>query len=232
MFAETKHILAFDNGGRAVLASQTFKSFKAMSLSDLMEFDQMVEYIGECQPDDMQALAETVVAGVKQIARNAIRVHAALRDTGKLGQNGENLKANIYLQLYYLVMFREVFDGAMSEMFWMGYAKDFAIKARGCPGMGAEVKVVASEKSAKTSKSSRCLYCGKAGHRADSAVHQEELAAGSGGHAGTQVKKALAEIQADRSLSAAQKKTWSVRVRAFWATVQASDRDDDASASS
>ena len=230
--ADSKHVIAFDNGGRAVLASQTFKSFKAFSLADLMEFDQMVEYIGECQPEESRSLAVSVVAGVKQIARNAIRTHAALRDTGKLGMNGENLRAYNYLQVYHLVMFREVFDGSMAEMFWMGYAQDFAIRARGCPGMGPVARGEQSEKPSKASGTMRCLFCGKAGHRADSEVHQDELAVGGAGHSNMQLRQALAEIASDRTLSAAQKKTWSVRTRAFWATVHAKDQNDDAVASS
>jgi hypothetical protein len=228
--ADNKHVIAFDNGGRAVLASQTYKSFNALSLADLMEFDQLVEYLGECQPAESRKLAVSVVAGMKQIARNAIRTHAALRDTGKLGVNGENLRAYNYLQVYHMVMFREVFDGAMAELFWMGYAQDFAIRARGCPGMGPVVRAGLSERSSKVSKTTRCLYCGKAGHRADSEVHQDELAMGGTGRSSMQLNKALTEINSDKTLSASLKKTWSVRTRAFWATMRAKDQDGDAAA--
>ena len=42
--------LTFDNGMEVIVAEKKLKGFPAMSLSALMEFCQMVEYVAEFQP--------------------------------------------------------------------------------------------------------------------------------------------------------------------------------------
>ena len=210
------HVLSFANDMKAVLAERTFKSFDAFSLSDLLEFKQVVDYVASYQPEESKRVAESVVEGVTVIVNNAISLHATMRDANELGQYGENFKAYTYLQVMYLIMFREAFEGTWSDMFFWNYAPKFAIKARGCPGM-APWKNPNLATEAPTAKSQdRCLLCGKKGHRADSDVHKQELAEGSRTVSPDQLSAALANIAKDSSLNAEQKRSWSARTRSFW----------------
>ena len=129
--SDTKHVLSFSNNMEAVLSEKTFKSFKAFSLSELMEFQQLVQYVARYQPKEKQDITDSVVEAVNVIAANSIQTHASMRDADALGHHGENFKAYTYLQVMYMVMFREVFEGALAEMFFWDYAKKFAIKASG-----------------------------------------------------------------------------------------------------
>ena len=184
-----------------------------------MEFNQVVRWLGASQPPDQQERAQSVVDGVAVIADNAIRVHATLRDTGQLGEHGQVLKAYIYLQIYYLIMFREVFNNGLAEMFLMQSAKDFALKTAGCPGMGpAKSKGSSSSSGSRQDGSSnRCLFCGKAGHHATSGVHASELAEGNVSYSQSQLQQALTAITNDSSMSNDQKRTWMTRVKAYFA---------------
>ena len=221
--SDRRHFIAFDNNMHAVLAEKTYSSFRAFSLAELLEFSQLVEWIGASQPEEEQELAESVVYGVRVIVYNSIRVQAALRDAGKLGDHGEVFKAYAYLQIYYLVMFREVFDCVSAEMFFIQYAQDFAIKARGCPGMALSGSAGSGSSSNGSSKACRCLVCGKAGHRANE--HSTEMAEGTMDLAGGQLQKALTEISNDDKLTPDQKRTWMVRTKGFWRKIQ-KDRAD------
>ena len=223
---DAKHVLSFGNNMEAVLAEKTFKSFKAFSLSDLMEFQQLVHYVAEYQPNERQDLTDSVVEGVNVIAANAIQVHASMRDSDSLGPHGENFKAYTYLQVMYMVMFREVFEGSLAEMFFWTYALKFAVKARGSPGMAPWRGTKSLEQNQKVSSTERCLFCGKPGHRACSAVHQDEYAEGSGVYSNDQMKKALKNIAGDGKLSADNKKRWSGRVKAFWAKLLAGTEEE------
>ena len=160
------------------------------------------------------------------IAANAIQVHASMRDSDSLGAHGENFKAYTYLQVMYMVMFGEVFEGALAEMFFWTYALKFAIKARGCPGMAPWRGPKSLDQNTKVSSTERCLFCGKPGHRADSGIHQDELAEGSGAYSDDRMKKALTTISNDTKLSAEHKKRWSNRVKAFWAKLLAGTEDE------
>ena len=137
--ANQKHVISINEKMQAVLAEKTYSSFEAFDLAELMRFRQLVEYVASCQDcetDEDQDRVDSVVEAVRVIADNSIRVHNSMREAGTLGEQGENFRAYTYIQVYYLVMFREAFDGAMAEMFFMTYAANFAVKARGCPGMG------------------------------------------------------------------------------------------------
>ena len=147
-----------------------------------------------------------------------------MRDSGDLGQFGENFKAYTYTNVMYLIMYREVFTGSLAEMFWWDFAKKFAMKARGCAGMapwtgGHLPKGVSSA-------SDRCLYCGERGHRASDPRHQLEGAEGSAQLTDDNLNAALSTITKDRSLNAEQKKHWKSRIRAFWGTMRASSSVD------
>lgn len=216
---DSKHVLSFDNGMNAVLAEKTYSSFKAFSLAELMEFNQVVRWLGASQPPDQQERAQSVVDGVAVIADNAIRVHASLRDTGQLGEHGQVLKAYIYLQIYYLIMFREVFDNGLAEMFLMQSAKDFALKTAGCPGMGPARSVSSSRSKGSNPEvnANRCLFCGKSGHHATSGVHASQLAEGNVSYSQSQLQQALSVISNDSAMSNDQKRTWMTRIKAYFA---------------
>ena len=222
---DASHVLSFSNDMQAVLGEKTFKSFDAFSLSDLMEFQQLVLYVASYQPKDKKEVADSVVEGVNVIASNAISLHATMRDADSLGPYGENFRACTYLQVMYLIMFREVFEGALAEMFFSSYAPKFAVKARGCPGMAPkkDAKIAANVHNAKSND--RCLVCGKPGHRADSDVHKDELAEGSLTMSQSQMSSALAYVAKDSSLDAGQKKLWSTRIRAFWNKLKMANQD-------
>ena len=49
-----RHVLSFDNGIHAVLTEKTYSSFKVFSLAELMEFNQVVRWLGASQPPDQQ----------------------------------------------------------------------------------------------------------------------------------------------------------------------------------
>lgn len=226
---DSKHVIAFSNKMEAVLAEQTFKSFKAFSLSDLMEFQQLVRYVAAYQPVDRQDVTDSVVEAVEVISNNSIQVHASMRDSDSLGPNAENFKAYTYLQIMYMIMFREAFEGALAEMFFWTYAAKFAKIARGCPGMGPSRHLPPSTSASGGSSKDRCLFCGKAGHRADSGVHRLEVAEGGATYSQGQAKKALAAISDDTKMSADLKRKWAVRVRAFWAKLTTDGGDSGSS---
>ena len=214
------HVLSFANDMKAVLAEKTFKSFDAFSLSELMEFHQQVEYVASYQPEENKDVTESVVEGVRVIARNAISLHATMRDSDSLGPYGENFRADTYVQVMYMIMFREVFEGALAEMFFWNYAPKFAVKARGCPGMAPWKDMRLATNATKAKSQDRCLLCGKAGHRADSDVHKAELAEGSLSTSSDQLSGALSNIAKDQGLNAEQKRSWSARVRSFWSKLK------------
>ena len=189
---DDEHVIELTNGLKATLADQQFKSFNAFSFSDLMEFQQVVQYVASYQPEENRDLSDSVVEGVRVIVNNSISMHATMRDSDSMGPYGENFRAYTYLQVMYLIMFGEVFEGTLADMFFLSYAPKFAVKARGCPGMGPwkDVKLAANAPSAKSKD--RCLVCGKPGHRADSDVHKAELAEGSMAMSPEQMSSALA----------------------------------------
>ena len=221
---DERQVITFNNDMEATMAEKTFKSFDAFSLHDLMEFQQVVQYVAQYQPDDAREVTESVVEGVRVICANAIQAQSDMRDSGTLGTNGENFRAYTYLQVMYLVMFREVFEGAISEMFWATYAAKFAVKVRGAPGMAPWKGITGEAVKRKLSKHDRCLLCGKAGHFADDPRHADEAGEFGTTQAQDRLRTALANIAKDKNLSAADKKRWSVRTRAFWATVGTGDR--------
>lgn len=212
----TPTYIALGNGMKAELAEKSFKSFRAFSLSELLEFQEVVEYVADTQQSVSADVADSVVAGMRVICKNAIQVHSSMRDSGSLGPNGENFKAYTYIQVMYLVMYREVFMGALAEMFFWSYAPKFAIKARGCLGMGPRPPVKQASAPAKSHGSDRCLVCGKAGHRADSDVHAREIAEGRLTYSKSQLRCALAEVNGDDSLSAERKRHWTGRITKYW----------------
>ena len=190
-----------------------------------MQFRQLVEYVASCQePEDTedQERIDSVVCAVRMIADNAIRVQNSMQEAGTVGEHGENFRAYNYLQVYYLVMFREAFDGAMAEMFFMTYAANFAIKARGCPGMGRR-KLTAKSSSSESGTSSRCLLCGEKGHLATSPIHQEELAEGSVSLTPQKLQAVLAKLDAEKTMAADKRKAWKKRIKGFWASVKAGE---------
>ena len=225
--SDAGHVLSFSNDMKAVLSERTFKSFDAFSLADLMEFQQTVEYVASYQPEDNKRVTESVVQAVRVIANNAIHLYATMRDSDSMGNHGENFKAYTYLQVMYLVMFREAFEGALAEMFFVTYAPKFAKKARGCAGMAPfkDVKEVAGATAATSND--RCLVCGKPGHRASSDVHKAELAEGSLSTSPEQLKSALEYIAHDATLNAEQKRSWSARTKAFWGKMRKDSHNED-----
>ena len=68
----------------AMLAEKTFKSFKALSLSELMEFQQLIQYIAEYQSEDNEDITRSMLEGVNVIAVNAMQVHVSIRDSDSL----------------------------------------------------------------------------------------------------------------------------------------------------
>ena len=84
-----------------------------------------------------------------------------MRDADELGPHGQNFKAYTYLQVMYMVMFREAFEGALAEMFFWDYAKKFAIKAKGAAGMGPSKCSAVSDSESSVSMSERCLFAEK-----------------------------------------------------------------------
>ena len=216
---DAKHVLKLNGDMEAVLGERTFKSFKAFSLSDLMEFHQLVEYVAEYQPEEKEVVTQSVVKAMRVIVRNAIQVYTSMRDSQWLGEDGEHFRAYAYLQVMCLVMLREAYDGALAEMFFWTYSSRFAIKARGCPGMSTRPTLAIKDKDGAVKSTDRCLACGKAGHLASSAKHKRELAEGSAQETGVMMKSALAEISDDKSLSSADKRSWLARIRAFYAKI-------------
>ena len=102
----------------------------------------------------------------------------------------------------YLVMFREVFEGALAEMFFWSYAPRFAVKARGCPGMAPWNSMKEATAAADASPNDRCLFCGLKVHRSTSDIHALEMAEGGLKASGDQLETALSNIAKDKSLSA------------------------------
>ena len=219
-----KHVpkITFDDKTQAVLAEKRFKAFPAFSLSDLMQFQQQVEHVAELQSDEEREAAMTVVDAMRLIARIAIRVHQAMRDSGEFGPNGENFRAFTYLHVQFLVMYREVYAGANAEQYFWNKAKQFASKARGCPGMSPWTNTAGgnSNSNKATKGHERCLVCGKRGHRSDAEIHQEQMAEGAAAYSESQMQQALGVVAQDNSLTADKKKTWSGRIKAFWAALK------------
>ena len=221
------HVITFGNDMKAELAEKHYKSFEAFSFAELMEFKETVEYVASYQSEDKKRVTESVVEAVRVIARNATHLYSTMRDSDTMGNHGENFKAYTYVQIMYLVMFREAFDNSLAEMFFMNYAPKFATMARGCPGMAPFKDVRESSSAAKASSKDRCLVCGKPGHRADSDVHKAEFAEGSMSRSPEQLKSALAYIASDATLNAEQKRSWSARIKAFWAKMKADSHQED-----
>ena len=210
------HVLSFSNDMKAMLSEKTFKSFDAFSLADLMEFQQTVHYVASYQKSDRKDVTDSVVEAVNVIVSNAVSMHATMRDSNSLGPYGENFRAYTYIQVMYLIMFREAFEGTLPEMVFSQYASKFAVKAQGCPGMAPWKDPKLATNAEKAKSKDRCLLCGKSGHRADSDVHKAELAEGSVNMSSEQLSAALANIAKDSGLNAEQKRSWSERIRAFW----------------
>lgn len=223
---DAKHVLSFSNDMQAVLAEKTFKSFDAFSLSDLLEFQHAVEYVAAYQPEENKRVTQSVVEGMKVIVVNAVNLHATMRDSDSLGSYGENFKAYTYLQVMYLIMFREVFEGTLAEMFFWNYAPKFAVRARGCAGMAPWKDAKIATDARKANCNDRCLLCGKTGHRADSDVHKADLAEGALTTSSEQLKEALATIAKDATLNVEQKRSWSARIKAFWKKLQVESNDE------
>lgn len=218
--------LTFDNKMQAVLTEKRFKALPAFSLSDLFEFQQAVEHVAGFQPAEDELSKSSVVRALRLICSICVRVHKEMRDSGDLGQNGENFRVFAYLYVQFLVMYRAVFAGGNAEQFFWNKAMKFAPKMRGCPGMSPWAGSVCSEVQSSSSKGKsglRCLVCGKPGHRADSEIHQEQMAEGSGAYSVEEMQKALRYVQQDRSLQANKKKEWSGRIKAFWAALKAGE---------
>ena len=51
-----------------VVAEKSFMSFKAFSLNELMEFQQLVQYIAKYQPEERQDVTDSNVEAVNVIA--------------------------------------------------------------------------------------------------------------------------------------------------------------------
>ena len=218
--------LTFDNKMQAVLAEKKFKAFPAFSLSDLMEFQQSVEHVAAFQTTEDDEVTSSVLQAIRLICSISIRVHREMRDAGELGRNGENFRAFTYLYVQFLVMFRMVYAGGSAEQYFWNRAIKYAPKVRGCPGMSPWSTTDDEKKSPAVTgrKTDRCLVCGKPGHRSDSALHQAQLAEGSGAYSESEMKKALDYIKQDSSLSPEKKKEWSGRTKAFWAALRVTDR--------
>ena len=221
------HVITFGNDMKAELAEKHYKSFEAFSFAELMEFKETVEYVASYQSEDKKRVTESVVEAVRVIARNATHLYSTMRDSDTMGNHGENFKAYTYVQIMYLVMFREAFDNSLAEMFFMNYAPKFATMARGCPGMAPFKDVREASSAAKASSKDRCLVCGKPGHRADSDVHKADFAEGSMSTSPEQLKSALAYVASDATLNAEQKRSWSARIKAFWAKLKADSRQEE-----
>ena len=131
-----------------------------------MEFQQVVEYVAAYQPPERKDITDSVLEGVKVIARNCIQSYSDMRDTGTLGANAENFHCNAYVQVMYITMFREVFEGAMADMFFSTFAAKFAIKHSAAPGLAPWKGPSASKGASRASSRDRCLRCGKVGHKA------------------------------------------------------------------
>ena len=226
-----KHVpkITFDDKTQAVLAEKRFKAFPAFSLSDLMQFQQQVEHVAELQSDEEREAALTVVDAMRLIARIAIRVHQAMRDSGDFGPNGENFRAFTYLHVQFLVMYREVYAGANAEQYFWNKAKQFAVKARGSPGMSPWIGTAGASSNLKSVNKGheRCLVCGKPGHRATAEIHQEQMAEGAAAYSVSQMQQALDVVGQDNSLTADKKKSWSGRIKAFWAALKAGGGNAD-----
>ena len=105
-------------------------------------------------------------------------------------------------------------------MFLMQYAKDFAKRTSGCPGMGPSRKRANVDSRHENGGSSRCLFCGKTGHRATSGVHASELAEGNASYSQSQLQRALSEVSNESSLSNDQKRTWVTRIKAYFSKMK------------
>ena len=211
--AGEKQSLTFDNNMTATLAPKKFSTFKAFTLAELLEFSQRVEYISKLQPVQDETVTNSVVKAVRLIVEKAVRTYTSMKATERLGEGGMYFKAFTYLYLMYLVMFRKVFTGTMAEMFFRDFARDFAVKARGCPGMAAWTPSTSSSEP-KINTNEICLKCGERGHKASDPRHQAELAEGSASP--EQMRQALAKVESYKSLSTDQKKHWSLRIKGFW----------------
>ena len=213
--------LTFDDKTQAVLAEKRFKAFPAFSLSDLMEFQQVVEQVAEFQPVEEDAATWSVVDAVRLIAKIAIRIHKTMRDAGELGQNGENFRAFTYLYIQFLVMYRAVYAGANAEHYFWGQAQLFAKRARGCPGMSPWQTHDASQSHNSAGRGhERCLVCGKRGHKSSTQTHETQLAEGAAAYSSEQMQAAISIVARDSALSAEKKKEWTGRIKAFWATLK------------
>ena len=224
---DAKHVISFGNDMKAELAEKVFKSFDAFSLADLMEFQETVEYVASYQPAENKRVTESVVQAVRVIASNAVHLYSSMRDSDTMGNHGENFKAYTYLQIMYLVMFREAFDSSLAELWFVSYAPKFARMARGCPGMAPFKDVREAAAATSASSNDRCLVCGKKGHRADSDVHKAEIAEGALSMSPGKLKSALAYIASDATLNAEQKRSWSARIKAFYAKMTKNSREED-----
>ena len=220
--------LAFNNEMEAILTQRKTRTFNAFSLSELMEFQQAVEDVAAYQDPEEDEVTLSMVDAVRTVCRNAIRVHAGMRDSNTLGSSGENFKAYVHLNLQFLVMWREVYDNPSAELLFWSYATNtYAKKWRGCPGMAPKMVGVSDAGSSKQQQTHDiCLYCGKQGHRSDSPIHAQEIAEGSVPTDGLQ--NALTEVAKNAKLSADRRKHWSARIRGYWA---ARCVESDASAS-
>lgn len=190
----------------------------------------MVEYVAGFQPEEEDEVTWSVVDAVRLICRNAIQVHASMRDSASLGEQGSHFRAFAYLQVQYLVMYREVYDAANAEQcFWLK-SERFAVKARGCPAMSSRSGTIPTNTSKSATKiQPRCLICGKLGRRANSEVHQAAMAEGAEAFSPEKLRQAVARITQDASLTAEKQKQWSGRIKAFWATLRANGRDTEVS---
>ena len=216
----TKQVLSFDNDMQATLAPRKFSTFKAFSLAELLEFQQRVEYVANLQDEEQSEVAWSVVVATRLIVTMASRMYASMRDAGELGESGDVFKATMYTIVMHMVMFREIFTGTLAEMFFMSFAKTFAKKAKGRPGMGITACLPIGTTPPKISVDTICLYCGKSGHMSNSPIHQAQLAEGGGMHSTGQLSAALAEVTSNKKLSADKKKYWQSRITKFWDAIK------------
>ena len=222
--ADEKQSLTFDNNMMATLAPRKFSTFKAFTLAELLEFSQRVEYVAKLQPEENAIATESVVKAVRIIVEKAVRAYTSMKDTEKLGEGGKYFKAFTYLYIMYLVMFRRVYMGTMAEMFFRDFARDFAVKARGCPGMAAWT--ASAHDSKQVSSNEICLKCGECGHKATDPRHQAELAEGSASP--EQLRQALSNVASNKKLNPDGRKQWSARIKAFYSKVMKTDVQVDA----
>ena len=152
--------LGFNNEMEAILTQRKTRTFNAFSLSELMEFQQAVEDVAAYQDPEEDEITWSMVDAVRTVCRNAIRVHAGMRDSNTLGPSGENFKAYVHLNLQFLVMWREVYDNPNAELLFWSYATNtYAKKWRGCPGMAPKVtQTVATGQSNQQHANDICLY--------------------------------------------------------------------------